>query len=136
MGCMTMFTFQPASRLLQASDFKGVFDHAFYKVHQPSFLLLAIKRTTADAPSRVGIVVAKRKIRRAHERNRFKRLTRESFRLNQHELPALDIVVMAKQGADLIPNADLQQELKKAWHMLQQRVKKQAASVQPPSNTV
>jgi ribonuclease P protein component len=131
---MTMFTFQPASRLLQASDFKGVFDHAFYKVHQPSFLLLATKRTTADQQSRVGIVVAKRKIRRAHERNRFKRLTRESFRLNQHVLPALDIVVMAKQGADLLPNADLHQELHKAWHMLQQRVKKQATSAPPPSS--
>lgn len=132
---MTMFTFQPASRLLQASDFKGVFDHAFYKVHQPSFLLLATKRTTAGFQSRVGIVVAKRKIKRAHERNRFKRLTRESFRLHQHELQALDIVVMAKQGADLLSNDDLHQELKKAWHMLQQRVKKQAASA-PPSNTV
>lgn len=132
---MTMlFTFQPVSRLLQASDFKGVFDHAFYKVHQPSFLLLATKRSTADEQSRVGIVVAKRKIKRAHERNRFKRLTRESFRLHQHELPALDIVVMAKQGADLVSNEDLHQELKKGWHMLLQRVKKQAASAPPSSS--
>ncbi len=136
-GCMTMFTFQPASRLLQASDFKGVFDHAFYKVHQPSFLLLATKRVTSDSQSRVGIVIAKRKIKRAHERNRLKRLTRESFRLNQHQLQALDIVVMAKQGADKIPNADLHQELQKAWQLLLQRVKKQTAPLQQPThNTV
>ncbi len=44
----------------------------------------------------------KKNVRRAHERNRIKRLTRESFRLRQHELPAMDFVVVAKKGvADL-----------------------------------
>lgn len=37
-------------------------------------------------------------VKRAHERNRIKRLTRESFRLRQHELPAMDFVVVAKKG--------------------------------------
>lgn len=123
---MTSFSFSPAARLLQASEFKAVFDHALYKVHQPSFLILAIARPDESQQRRLGIVVAKRKIKRAHERNRFKRLVRDSFRLNQHQLPALDLVLMAKQGADLVPNADLHQELLKSWQLLRSRVHKQA----------
>lgn len=122
---MTLFAFAPKCRLLTATDFKVVFDHALYKVHQPGFLILATTRNAEYSQSRIGIVVAKKKIRRAHERNRFKRLTRESFRLHQQELPVLDIVIMAKQGADRIDNPDLHQELSTAWRMLQHRVKKQ-----------
>jgi ribonuclease P protein component len=134
---MTSFAFPPAVRLLQASEFKAVFDHALYKVHQPSFMILAIARSSEQTQSRIGIVVAKRKIKRAHERNRFKRLTRDSFRLNQHQLPALDLVIMAKQGADLVPNAELHQELLKGWQMLQSRVRKHLtiASAATPTRT-
>lgn len=51
----------------------------------------------AAAPSqadsaRLGLVVAKKVLRRAVDRNRAKRAIRESFRLNQR-LPAVDIVV-------------------------------------------
>lgn len=110
---------------MQAADYKVVFDHAMYKVHQTGFLILATRRNAESSQSRIGIVVAKKKIRRAHERNRFKRLARESFRLHQQDLPALDIVIMAKQGADHIENPDLHHELVTAWRMLQTRVNKQ-----------
>lgn len=129
---MTSFAFSPAARLLQASEYKAVFDHALFKVHQPSFLILAIARSGESNQSRIGIVVAKRKIKRAHERNRFKRLTRDSFRLHQHELPCLDLVIMAKQGADLVPNAELHQELLKGWQLLQSRVRKQITIASTP----
>ncbi|XPE47923.1 ribonuclease P protein component [Shigella flexneri] len=36
-------------------------------------------------------------VKRAHERNRIKRLTRESFVLRQHELPPMDFVVVKKE---------------------------------------
>lgn len=126
---MISLAFPPAARLLSASNFKAVFDHAIYKVHQPGFLILAIPRQSADEHSRIGIIVAKKKLKRAHERNRFKRLVRESFRLHQQQLPALDMVVMAKQGADLLPNDQLHQDLDKAWQMLRYRVHKRMNAV-------
>lgn len=63
-------------------------------------------------------------MRRAHERNRIKRLARESFRLHQQQLELLDIVVMPKIGIEDISNAELHQQLQMAWQKLQRQVKK------------
>lgn len=119
---MPLYSFGTELRLRCAADFKGVFDGALLKVHQPHFLFLA---TIAKQPnSRLGLVVAKKKVRRAHERNRIKRLARESFRLNQHDIDMLDIVVMPKVGIESISNAELHQQLQMAWLKLQRLAKK------------
>ncbi|MDM1249315.1 ribonuclease P protein component [Acinetobacter sichuanensis] len=119
---MSLYSFSPEVRIRCAADYKGVFDGALFKVHQPHFLFLA--KITEQPKSRLGIVVAKKKVRRAHERNRIKRLARESFRLNQQNIELLDIVVMPKMGIDTISNAELHEQLKFAWQKLQRLVKK------------
>ena len=43
--------------------------------------------------ARLGLIVAKRVVPRAHERNRHKRVCRERFRHNRSRLPAMDLVV-------------------------------------------
>lgn len=64
---------------------------------------------------RIGLTVAKKHVKRAHERNRIKRLTRESFRQRQHELPAMDFVVVAKKGIADLDNCALTETLEKLW---------------------
>lgn len=49
--------------------------------------------------ARLGIVVAKKNIKLAVDRNRLKRLVRESFRKQQLGLLGLDIVVIIKKDA-------------------------------------
>lgn len=137
---MLSFGFSPELRLLHASDFKSVFDGALYKVHQSGFMLLAVPSTHQNlSHARIGLVIAKKKIRRAHERNRVKRLARESFRLHQTELPALDIVLMAKADAQNLPNEVLHQELVAAWRQLTKRFQKNqtisASSLQSKNRT-
>lgn len=122
MGVMSFYSFGTELRLRCAADYKGVFDGALFKVHQPHFLFLA--KISEQPNSRLGLVVAKKKVRRAHERNRIKRLARESFRLNQHEIEMLDIVVMPKMGIDQVSNAELHQQLQFAWLKFQRLVKK------------
>ena len=120
---MTLYSFSTESRIRCAADYKSVFDGALFKVHQPHFLFLA--KLTEQPNSRLGIVVAKKKVRRAHERNRIKRLARESFRLHQAQFNAdIDIVVMPKVGIEAVPNAELFQQLQFAWLKLQRIVKK------------
>lgn len=114
------FSFRPEHRLLQAAEFQQVFDQVQCKVHQSGFLLLAAQHQPS---ARLGFVIAKRKIRRAHERNRVKRLARESFRQHREILPAFDIVLMAKPEAVSLSNTDLHAQLSRAWSMLAQKAK-------------
>lgn len=119
---MTDYRFSAKLRIRCAADYKCVFDDALLKVHQPHFLFLA--NWSKQQNSRLGVIVAKKKVRRAHERNRIKRLTRESFRLNQSNLELLDIVVMPKKGIEAISNEELHQQLQSAWYKLQRLAKK------------
>lgn len=120
---MSLYCFGKDVRLRCAKDYQGVFNYTLFKVHQPCFLILA--SLSADFKiSRVGLVVAKKKVRRAHERNRIKRISRESFRLNQHQLLGLDIVIMPKVGIEQISNADLHQQLQISWLKIKRLVAK------------
>ncbi|MBF7683776.1 ribonuclease P protein component [Acinetobacter sp. B5B] len=128
---MTLYRFSTKSRIRCASDYKSVFDDALLKVHQPHFLFLA--NISQQGNSRLGVIVAKKKVRRAHERNRVKRLARESFRLNQKNLGLLDIVIMPKKGIEAISNEELHQQLQSAWYKLQRLAKKRQDSIASPS---
>ncbi|TCM68644.1 ribonuclease P protein component [Acinetobacter calcoaceticus] len=133
MGVMSIYSFGTELRLRCAADYKGVFDGALFKVHQPHFLFLA--KITEQPNSRLGLVVAKKKVRRAHERNRIKRLARESFRLNQQQIEMLDIVVMPKMGIESVSNEELHQQLQSAWLKFQRLVKKHhKIAISSPNN--
>lgn len=72
-----------------------------------------------DGAARLGLVIAKRQIRRAHERNRIKRLVRESFRqLPARERAALDIIVIARHAAEEHENATIARALARHWQRL------------------
>ncbi|MDR6996240.1 ribonuclease P protein component [Aeromonas salmonicida] len=63
----------------------------------------------------------KKALKRAVWRNRVKRVVRESFRLNQASLPAIDIVVIAKGGVKEMDNEELFKLLEKLWRTLSRR---------------
>ena len=44
--------------------------------------------------ARLGLVTSKKKAKRAVDRNLVKRLARETFRLHQHQLGGLDVLVL------------------------------------------
>lgn len=120
---MALYRFAKNVRLRCGKDYQGVFNNTLFKVHQPHFLILA-SLTHADSNHRIGVVVAKKKVRRAHERNRIKRISRESFRLNQQHLYGLDVVVMPKVEIEKISNAELQQQLAMSWSRLKRLLAK------------
>ena len=100
-------SFPRTARLTQRADFDHVFQAPERKSSDRCFTVLGRSRLQG-APTRLGLVIAKRQIRRAHERNRVKRLVREAFRqLPQREKAALDIVIIARAAAQDTDNTAL-----------------------------
>ncbi len=115
------FRFTKSLRLLCAADFKPVFDDAPFRASHQSFLILA--RLNQQPHARLGLVMAKKHMRLAVDRNRMKRQIRESFRLQQQELAGLDIVVLSRKGMDKLTNSEFSQQLTQQWQRIYKKLR-------------
>lgn len=75
-------------------------------------------RDNGFAHGRLGMAVARKVSTAAVCRNRLRRQIRESFRLHQHALAGLDIVVMANARAAAADNPALRVALNTHWKRL------------------
>lgn len=91
-----ILTFPKSRRLRKSSEFARVYGANVF-VADECLVMQGIQNGTTD--TRLGISVS-RKVGNAVVRNNWKRLVREAFRLQQHELPSgMDIVVRPRKGA-------------------------------------
>lgn len=65
------------------------------------------------------MAVSRKVSKRAVERNRIKRLVRESFRARCAQLPRLDVLVVARTSAASTDSPTLRADLDRAWQRLQ-----------------
>lgn len=105
-----MFAFKKTQRLLTKNDYNHVFEQA-KKIVTSEFIVLFRENNLGYA--RLGLALSKKVIAKAHDRNRIKRLLRESFR--QNELPAVDVVFLARQGVAKQTNANINARMGKTW---------------------
>lgn len=108
-----MFLFKKTQRLLNKSEYDHVFEQA-KKIITPNFIVLIRANNLGFA--RLGFALSKKMIAKAHDRNRMKRLVRESFR--QTQLPAVDIVFLARHGVAEQTNLDISAKLYKTWEQI------------------
>ena len=118
----TEASFGKAKRLLNAKDYSRVFDGTEAKASHKRLLLLA-KRNNSSR-HRLGLVIARKNVRLAVERNRIKRVAREFFRTLQEEEPGMDVVLLARHGLDQLDNAELSTILRQQWQVLGRRIPK------------
>lgn len=118
---MNEFSYPRQLRLLTGGDFKQVFSRARIKVSEQHLLILACPNGLDH--SRIGFVISKKNIRLAVNRNRVRRIIRESFRLNQHRLPNVDIVILARKGLGDIENPEVHKLIDRSWSRLIKRAK-------------
>ncbi|WP_085447178.1 ribonuclease P protein component [Magnetofaba australis] len=104
--------FPKSARLLKSRDFQRVMARR-QRRHSPCFVLYYVfAQPNESAPgARIGLTVS-RKVGKAHDRNRIKRLAREWFRLRRAQLTQpMDLVLIAKPPARLSDNDQLRAEL-------------------------
>ena len=109
---MVKLAFPRELRLLTPNHFNFVFQQP-QRAGTPQITILG-RMNTLGHP-RIGLTIAKKNVKRAHERNRIKRLAREYFRLHQHELPSMDFVVLVRRGVADLDNQQITESLDKLW---------------------
>ena len=89
--------FRKSQRILRSDQFGHILRGG--KCVADDVLVLCALRSESGQPPRIGVTIPK-KCGPATIRNRWKRLIRESFRIQQHDLPTgYDFIVRPKKGA-------------------------------------
>ena len=120
--------FPPSARLRVSAEFQAVFK-AGRRLSSPQLRLFAHVRAEAKVP-RLGVAVSKKVDKRAVGRNRIKRLARETFRRERHQLPPGDYVLIAQPGASALSS----DELRAQWLQLLERAR--SLKPTPPAGTM
>ncbi|HVC28982.1 MAG TPA: ribonuclease P protein component [Gammaproteobacteria bacterium] len=106
--------FPAAARLRIPEDFNRVF-RIGVRITDSCFRVYV---SPGQGVARLGITVARKAVSNASARNRIKRQIRESFRCCRASLPAVDIVVQAKQPTASAENIAIRNSLEWHWQEL------------------
>jgi ribonuclease P protein component len=108
-------------RLRRKSDFEAAYARG--RRFGNGFFAVTAMPNDIGGP-RLGLAVSVKNAGSSVERNRIRRTIRESFRLHQHELPPVDLVVSARARARDAAGAELRASLSALW----QKVNEQCAA--------
>ena len=118
---MLNFKFLKSAKIRKRSEYQPVFK-ANKRLYS-RFFTLYYRLNSLDT-GRLGVVVGKAHARLSVSRNRIKRIVREEFRLSQHELKGIDIVLVAKKSVSEDLNNELRPCLIELLKQLRTQVKK------------
>ena len=112
----SQFSFSRKYRLASRQDFQSVFDGNPLKVKKK--YLLALHRPNNLSHMRIGIIISKALVRKAVDRNKLRRLIRETVR--QHPVTQLphDVLILVCKGSNIVPT------LRENKHKIQHDIEK------------
>jgi len=99
------------------SDFDKIFRSPDAKASNRDFLILACLRQHPETISRIGFVTPKKKLRRAVDRNRFRRVHREYLRAHGPSF-GIDCIVIAKMRPDELFGPAFQHQVHRIFQKL------------------
>jgi len=106
------------ARLLSKADYNAVFTKSV-KVSDSLFLILIHK--TSNPCSRLGLVISKKVDKRAVQRNRIKRISRETFRNTTFAINC-DFVVLARPKVTRLANKEIFNSINKLWSQAESKI--------------
>lgn len=113
--------FPRSLRLTTKAQYQSVFDQAA-KANQKH--LLVLYKPNQKLHGRLGLLIGKRAVSDAVDRNRIKRTIRESFRHNQEKLIGFDVIVIARHQCDTLNNSQLREGIDNLWERLLSQYRK------------
>lgn len=118
----------PQHRLTEKRAFREIFEKPCV-ASDPFFKIMA--RLNGQNCSRLGLAVSRKVDRRAVQRNRLKRLVRESFRLQLAAHPgvaAANYLVLPRPQAVTISHAEVFERLARLWNNVNRKLRLQDLS--------
>lgn len=112
---MGPYSLPRTARLLKAGDFAALRGNS-KRISARHFL--AEFSPNVQPTCRLGQAVSRRVSKRAVDRNRIKRLARESYRHVRGGLPCVDILLIARSSAVNTPSSELRADLESLWKKL------------------
>jgi ribonuclease P protein component len=109
--------FAGTRRLRRSSEFGRVFADP---LRSSDIYFTVLARANELDRARLGLAISRRAASRAVDRNKLKRLARESFR-HRDDLPAADFIVLARPGAARADKATLRESLDRHFTRLASR---------------
>ncbi|HEX4479175.1 MAG TPA: ribonuclease P protein component [Rudaea sp.] len=103
------------ARLLTRSDF-ATLRQGSDRLTTRNFV--AEYRTSSNSTARLGVAISRKVSKLAVVRNRIRRTIRESFRHHRHELPNIDILLIARSLSANQTNPVLRADLEHLWRQL------------------
>ena len=92
---MASFRFTKQAKIVKTDDFSSVFN--LRKRISQQHLVMRYRINDKSIP-RLGLIVSKKTAKVAVQRNYMRRVLRELFRLNQHHLPTMDLIVQIQKA--------------------------------------
>ena len=129
--------FQKGRRLLKANEYETVFKKNQFRASNQQLLVLAYRSETTKLgrDGRLGLVIGKKSVALAAERNRIKRQSRELFRcLAKNELKSLDVLLVARKGLAENNNEQFRKVLSQLFQQIMKQAKKHHEAQAKPSN--
>ena len=114
------FRFLKSRRLVSSIEYQSVIAHA---CGSKDAVFVVYARNNGRQLSRLGITVSRRVAPRAVDRNRIKRVIRESFRYQENILMGLDIVTIARGATKRLETKQLFISLGRHWRAVDQQCK-------------
>ena len=108
--------FSRSYRLKNKQDFQAIFDQPFKVTHR---YFQALFRLNERSHARLGLMIAKHRVPRAVDRNKIRRIIRESFREHAPLLKGLDIIVLLRQALSRdVTKAQLRVDVEHLWQRI------------------
>lgn len=107
------------AKMIKTDDFSSVFN--FRKRFSLKYLVMHYRPNNLQR-ARLGLVVGKKTAKLAVSRNYMRRVLREFFRLNQHDICHVDLIIRVQKKFDKVDFIQIKQEFDSLIYKLNQRV--------------